>query len=65
MNILGKLVGLMIGIGFFHQPLAIAICVALGHIWDRSVGSLRAPAGTAPLSFIQPLFGFEIGRAHV
>ncbi|HEY8011321.1 MAG TPA: co-chaperone DjlA [Rudaea sp.] len=57
MNFLGKLTGLMIGVAFFHHPLAIAICVALGHIWDRSVGSMRAPVGAAPLSFIEPLFG--------
>ncbi len=57
MNFLGKLTGLMVGIAFFHHPLAIAICVALGHIWDRSVGSMRVPVQTAPLSFIEPLFG--------
>jgi DnaJ like chaperone protein len=59
MNFLGKLIGLMIGIGYFHHPLAIAICVALGHIWDRSVGSMHTPADSAPLSFIEPLFGLS------
>lgn len=57
MNILGKLVGLLIGLAWFHHPLAILVCVGLGHIWDRSVASMSSPVGVAPLSFIAPLFG--------
>ncbi len=57
MNFLGKLIGLIVGIVFFHNLLAIAICFGLGHIWDRSVGSLHVRVQAAPLSFIAPLFG--------
>ena len=57
MNILGKLVGLLIGLAWFHHPLAILVCIGLGHIWDRSVASTSSPVGAAPLSFIAPLFG--------
>jgi len=57
MNFLGKLVGLLIGMAWFHHPLAILVCVGLGHIWDRSVASMSSPVGVAPLSFIAPLFG--------
>lgn len=57
MNIWGKLIGLAIGIGVFHNPVAILVCIALGHIFDRSVGSFGAPIDSAPLSFVAPLFG--------
>ncbi len=58
MNILGKVVGLLIGLAWFHHPLAILVCLGLGHIWDRSMASMSSPVGIAPLSFIAPLFGF-------
>ncbi len=57
MNILGKLLGFVIGVAFFHNPLAILVCVGLGHIADRSFGALNPLAGIAPLSFVEPLFG--------
>jgi len=57
MNILGKLVGLLIGLAWFHHPLAILVCIGLGHIWDRSVAGMSSPVGMASLSFIAPLFG--------
>jgi DnaJ like chaperone protein len=58
MSVWGKLAGLVIGIAYFHNPLAVAVCVVLGHIWDRSVGAMRlSGVDAAPLSFIAPLFG--------
>jgi len=57
MNILGKLLGFIVGVYFFHNPLAILVCVGLGHIADRSLGALNPLAGIAPLSFVEPLFG--------
>jgi len=57
MNIFGKLLGFVVGIAFFHHPLAILVCVGLGHIFDRSFGALNPLAGIAPLSFVEPLFG--------
>ncbi|MBS0583688.1 MAG: co-chaperone DjlA [Proteobacteria bacterium] len=57
MNIWGKLVGFAIGVAVFHNPPAIIICVLLGHIFDRSIGSFGGTIETAPLSFVAPLFG--------
>jgi DnaJ like chaperone protein len=57
LNIFGKLLGFVIGIAFFHHPLAILVCVGLGHIFDRSFGGFNALSGIAPLSFVEPLFG--------
>lgn len=57
MNIWGKLVGFAIGVGVFHNPLAIVVCVLLGHIFDRSVSSIGGAVESAPLSFVGPLFG--------
>jgi DnaJ like chaperone protein len=57
MNFWGKLAGLMIGIGVFHNPVAILVCVLLGHIFDRSVTSFGGVVDSAPLSFVGPLFG--------
>jgi DnaJ like chaperone protein len=56
-NIFGKLLGFVVGIAFFHHPLAILVCVGLGHIFDRSFGAFNPLAGIAPLSFVEPLFG--------
>ena len=57
MNIWGKLIGFAIGVGVFHNPLAIVVCVVLGHIFDRSVSSFGGTIDAAPLSFVAPLFG--------
>ncbi|MBS0515260.1 MAG: co-chaperone DjlA [Proteobacteria bacterium] len=57
MKIWGKLIGLAIGVAAFHNPPAIVICVLLGHIFDRSMGSFGATLDAAPLSFVAPLFG--------
>jgi DnaJ like chaperone protein len=58
MNFIGKLIGAVIGFLVFHgNPIAVIVCIAFGHIWDRSVGSMQSRAETAPLSFVEPLFG--------
>jgi DnaJ like chaperone protein len=54
MNIWGKLIGFIIGVSLFRHPLAIAVCVLLGHLFDRGVESAD---DAAPLSFVAPLFG--------
>ena len=56
-NVIGKLLGLVIGFAFFHHPLAILICVGLGHLWDRSAQAMRGFGDIGPLSFVEPLFG--------
>ena len=57
MNIWGKLIGFAIGVGVFHNPVAILVCVLLGHIFDRSVSSFGGMIDAAPMSFVAPLFG--------
>lgn len=57
MNIFGKLLGFVVGVTFFHHPLAILVCVGLGHLLDRSFGAFNALSDIAPLSFVEPLFG--------
>jgi DnaJ like chaperone protein len=57
MNVWGKLIGFAIGVGVFHNPIAIVVCVLLGHIFDRSVSSFGGTIDAAPLSFVAPLFG--------
>ena len=58
MNFLGKLIGAMIGFALFRgNPLGMAICIALGHLWDRASVQTHDAGQAAPLSFIAPLFG--------
>jgi DnaJ like chaperone protein len=57
MNFWGKLIGFAIGVGVFHNPAAILVCVLLGHLFDRSVSSVGGAIDSAPLSFVEPLFG--------
>ncbi|MBS0589286.1 MAG: co-chaperone DjlA [Proteobacteria bacterium] len=57
MNFWGKLIGFTIGVGVFHNPAAILVCVLLGHIFDRSVSASAGAIESAPLSFVAPLFG--------
>lgn len=57
LNIIGKLLGLVIGVALFHNPLAVVICVGLGHLWDRSSRALHLFGDIGPLAFVEPLFG--------
>ena len=57
MNILGKLIGALIGFALFRHPFGILIGIAIGHLWDSGAMRLQPPGGTAPDSFMTPLFG--------
>jgi len=57
MNILGKLIGALLGLWLFHHPFGILIGAAIGHLWDSGAVHLRHPATGASDSFITPLFG--------
>jgi DnaJ like chaperone protein len=54
MNILGKLIGALLGFLLFRHPIAIVLGGFFGHLWD--IGALRPPHPGPPNSFIAPLF---------
>jgi DnaJ like chaperone protein len=56
MSILGKLVGAVLGLILFHNPVGLLIGAALGHFYDQAVARLRPPS--MGQGFIEPLFAF-------
>lgn len=56
MNILGKLVGAVLGVVLVHGWFGLLLGLLLGHCYDRVVSRLRAPE--LGRGFIEPLFGF-------
>lgn len=56
MNILGKLVGAIVGLILFHNPVGLLIGAVLGHFYDQTIGRLRSPS--MGRGFIEPLFAF-------
>jgi DnaJ like chaperone protein len=56
MSIIGKLVGAIIGLILFHNPVGLIIGAVLGHFYDSAVTRLRPPS--MGLGFIEPLFAF-------
>jgi DnaJ like chaperone protein len=57
MNIFGLLAGAFLGFLLFHNPFGIFLGAFVGHMWDRTVSRLHAPAPRASRAFILPLFG--------
>jgi DnaJ like chaperone protein len=56
MSIVGKLVGAIVGLILFHNPLGLIIGAVLGHFYDSAVARLRPPS--MGVGFIEPLFAF-------
>ncbi len=56
MNITGKLVGAIIGLIVFHNPIGLLIGVVLGHFYDATLARLKPPSMGS--GFIEPLFAF-------
>ncbi|MEO6688627.1 MAG: co-chaperone DjlA [Dokdonella sp.] len=56
MSVLGKLVGAVLGLILFHNPIGLLIGAVLGHFYDQAVGRLRPPS--MGQGFIEPLFAF-------
>jgi len=56
MNIIGKIVGAILGWLLFRNPIGIFLGIALGHLWDTS--PLRHQRSNRPLpdAFVTPLF---------
>jgi len=56
MSVIGKIVGGVLGLLFFHNPFGLFIGLILGHLYDSAAERMRPP----PLGngFIEPLFAF-------
>jgi DnaJ like chaperone protein len=57
MNILGKVVGALIGLFVLHGPWGAIIGMAIGHLWDAGLMKAPRPGAPSSTSFIAPLFG--------
>jgi DnaJ like chaperone protein len=57
MNILGKLIGAMIGLYFTHSLFGAVVGMALGHLWDAGMVKMPRAGVHGSHSFIAPLFG--------
>jgi DnaJ like chaperone protein len=56
MSFIGKLVGALLGLILFHNPLGLVIGALLGHVYDKAVARIRPPS--MGQGFIEPLFAF-------
>jgi DnaJ like chaperone protein len=56
LNIAGKLVGALIGLVAFHNPIGLLIGALFGHFYDTALSRLRPPS--MGQGFIEPLFAF-------
>ncbi|HEY0181119.1 MAG TPA: co-chaperone DjlA [Dokdonella sp.] len=56
MSIVGKLVGAIVGLVVFHNPIGLLIGAMLGHFYDAAVTRLRPPS--MGRGFVEPLFAF-------
>jgi DnaJ like chaperone protein len=56
MSIIGKIVGAIVGLILFHNPVGLLIGAMLGHFYDNAVTRLRPPS--MGKGFIEPLFAF-------
>ncbi|NCT67674.1 MAG: co-chaperone DjlA [Rhodanobacteraceae bacterium] len=56
MSIIGKVVGAILGLILFHNPVGLLIGALLGHFYDNAVTRLRPPS--MGQGFIEPLFAF-------
>lgn len=53
---IGKIVGAILGLILFHNPVGILIGAMLGHFYDSAASRLKPPS--MGHGFIEPLFGF-------
>lgn len=55
-SIVGKVVGAIIGLIIFHNPVGLLIGAVLGHFYDTAAARLKPPSMGS--GFIEPLFAF-------
>ena len=56
MRIAGKLIGAIVGLILFHNPIGLLLGAMIGHFWDVAVTQLKPPS--MGRGFIEPLFAF-------
>lgn len=56
MSFIGKLVGALVGLILFHNPIGLLLGAIIGHFYDVGVARLRPPSMGS--GFIEPLFAF-------
>lgn len=56
MSVIGKIIGAILGLILFHNPVGILIGAMLGHFYDNAVTRLKPPS--MGRGFIEPLFAF-------
>jgi DnaJ like chaperone protein len=56
MSFAGKLIGALLGLIVFHNPIGLLIGAVLGHFYDTAVTRMRPPS--MGQGFIEPLFAF-------
>ncbi|MFI4970650.1 MAG: co-chaperone DjlA [Lysobacterales bacterium] len=56
MSVIGKIVGAIVGLILFHNPVGLLIGAMLGHFYDNAVTRLTPPS--MGQGFIEPLFAF-------
>lgn len=56
MSIVGKLVGAIVGLFLFHNPIGLLIGAMFGHMYDNAVSRRKSPS--MGQGFIEPLFAF-------
>lgn len=56
MSVIGKIVGALVGLVLFHNPIGLLIGALIGHFYDSAVTRLRPPS--MGQGFIEPLFAF-------
>jgi len=52
----GKLIGALLGLILFHNPVGFVFGLLLGHFYDRAAARMRAPS--MGQGFVEPLFAF-------
>lgn len=57
MNVVGKIVGALIGLVLFRHPFGAVLGGFFGHLWDIGVFGVQPLRQGPPNSFIGPLFG--------
>lgn len=56
MSFTGKIIGAILGLIIFHNPIGLLFGALLGHFYDSAVTRLRPPS--MGVGFIEPLFAF-------
>lgn len=56
MNMMGKLIGALVGLFLFRHPFGLLLGLVIGHLWDAGMFAMQRADSAAPRSFLAPLF---------